>query len=111
MNQLENLGALQCSFSVHSRSLSTVKDVTFDLPLYVSPNHSVETVSLSSDGNLERSINYFFVVLPPSVVMSQKIFRWLPLFAGSIKYSPSPLDSPVSRISLQDLDAKEKTTC
>ena len=41
-------------------------------------------------------------VSPPSVVISQWTFKGLPLFAGSIQYSPSPLEAPKSRISLQD---------
>ena len=40
--------------------------------------------------------------LPPSVVMSQNTFKELPFFSGSIQYSPSPLESPASKICLQD---------
>ena len=40
--------------------------------------------------------------LPPSVVMSQNTFKELPFFSGSIQYSLSPLESPASKICLQD---------
>ena len=73
-------------------------------------NHLVGTVSLSGGGNLEKIIKFTFVVLPPSVVMSQKTFRCFPSFAGSIQYSPSALDE-LSRRSLQDFDAKKEITC
>ena len=35
--------------------------------------------------------------------MSQNTFNGFPVFPGSIQYSPSPLDNPKSRMSLQDL--------
>lgn len=40
--------------------------------------------------------------LPPSVVMSQYTDKGLPLFSGSIQYSPSPLECPESRMSLHE---------
>ena len=40
--------------------------------------------------------------LPPSVVMSQNTFKELPFFSGLIQYSPSPLESPASKMCLQD---------
>ena len=43
-----------------------------------------------------------FCILPPSVVMSQKTFKGLPLFSGSIQYSPSFKETPESLISLQE---------
>ena len=35
--------------------------------------------------------------------MSQNTFNGFPVFPGSIQYSPSPLENPKSRMSLQDL--------
>lgn len=35
--------------------------------------------------------------------MSQNTFNGFPVLPGSIQYSPSPLESPKSRMSLQDL--------
>ena len=35
--------------------------------------------------------------------MSQNTFNGFPFFPGSIQYSPSPLENPKSRMSLQDL--------
>ena len=54
--------------------------------------------------NLNAQEYSLFVIhnLPPSVVMSQKTFKGFPLFSGSIQYSPSPLESPESRMSLQE---------
>ena len=42
------------------------------------------------------------ICLPPSVVISQKALKGFPHFSGSIQYSPSPLESPESRMSLQE---------
>ena len=47
-------------------------------------------------------VTCFICISPPSVVMSQYIFKGFPLFSGSIQYSPSPLESPESRMSLQE---------
>ena len=113
---MKNLGTPQCSVSVRclpdSRSLFSVKDVIiFDLVLDTLQNHSVGTVSLNIGGNLGRRKTCLFLVLPPSVVMSQKTFRCFPSFAGSIQYFPFTLHVPLSRMSLQDFDAKVKITC
>lgn len=35
--------------------------------------------------------------------MSQNTFNGFPVFPGSIQYSPSPLENPKSRMTLQDL--------
>ena len=48
------------------------------------------------------SLDIIILDLPPSVVMSQKTFKGFPLFSGSIQYSPSPLESPESWMSLQE---------
>ena len=47
-------------------------------------------------------LSCFNCISPSSVVMSQYTFKGFPLFPGSIQYSPSPLESPESRMSLQE---------
>ena len=47
-------------------------------------------------------LSCFVCISPPSFVMSQYTFKGFPLFSGSIQYSPSPLESPESRMSLQE---------
>ena len=50
-----------------------------------------------------NKIRYCFLFIsPPSVVMSQYTFKGFPLFSRSIQYSPPPLESPESRMSLQE---------
>ena len=115
---MKNLGALQCKFSVRSahflpdcRSLFSVTDVT-DLILFWTPG-KITHIAQSPSAVVEfwKYAKNIFVVLPPSVVMSQKTFRCFPSLAGSIQYFPSPLDAPMSWMSLQDFDAKVKIAC
>ena len=40
--------------------------------------------------------------------MSQKTLKGFPVFSGSIQYSPSPLEFPESRISLQEFAGCER---
>ena len=58
----------------------------------------------TEDARLKSTIflHKITVNLPPSVVMSQKTFKGLPLFSGSIQYSPFPLEYPESPMCLQE---------
>ena len=49
-----------------------------------------------------HSQNYRNECLPPSVVMSQNTFKELSFFSELIQYSPSPFESPASKMCLQD---------
>ena len=40
--------------------------------------------------------------------MSQKTLKGFPVFSGSIQYSPSPLEFPESRMSLQEFAGCER---
>ena len=42
------------------------------------------------------------ICLPPSVVISQKTFNGFSKLPGSIQYSPSPTENPLSKRCLQD---------
>ena len=93
------------------RSLFSVKDVT-DLILFWTLR-KITHIAQSPSAAVEiwKYAKNIFVVLPPSVVMSQKTFRCFPSLAGSIQYFPSPLDAPMSWMSSQDFDAKVKIAC
>ena len=43
------------------------------------------------------------ICLPPSVVISQKTFNGFSKLPGSIQYSPSPTENPLSKRCLHDL--------
>ena len=115
---MKNLGALQCKFSVRSahflpdcRGLFSVKDVTDLILFWTLCKITHVAQSPSAVVEIRKYAKNIFVVLPPSVVMSQKTFRCFPSLAGSIQYSPFTLHTPLSRMSLQDFDAKVKITC
>ena len=63
---------------------------------------SVYLCSLAVQYTVKIAEKSYLQCLPPSVVMSQNTFKELPFFSGSIQYSPSPLESPASKICLQD---------
>ena len=44
----------------------------------------------------------YFKCLPPSIVMSQNTFKALQFFSELIQYSPSPFESPASKMCLRD---------
>ena len=63
---------------------------------------SVYLCSLAVQYTVKIAEKSYLQCLPPSVVMSQNTFKELPFFSGSIQYSPSPFESPASKICLQD---------
>ena len=63
---------------------------------------SVYLCSLAVQYTVKIAEKSYLQCLPPSVVMSQNTFKELPFFSGSIQYSLSPLESPASKICLQD---------
>ena len=63
---------------------------------------SVYLFSLAIQYTVKIAEKSYLQCLPPSVVMSQNTFKELPFFSGSIQYSPSPFESPASKMCLQD---------